>query len=98
MRAVNSRDAHERGVMYAEAYIAWVDCIRWSVDPKEWYDLLHEAAQFKVTARKMALGIRRREKGIWTRLVLSSHLASGMADSNFRQVFECDRMLKALSA
>lgn len=98
MRAVNSRDAHERGVMYAEAYIAWVDCIRWSVDPKEWYDLLHESAHFKVTAKKMALNIRRREKGVWLRLVLSSHLASSMADSDFRQVFEYDRRLKALSA
>lgn len=97
MRLVNSRDTHERGVMYAEAYIALVDCIRWSIDPREWHDALHEAAQFKVTARKMAQGIRRRDKGIWLRLVLSSHLASHMADSNFREVFKHDQMLKALS-
>lgn len=100
MSAVDSRDAHERGVIYAEAYIAWVDSIRWGVDPSEWYDLFQESVQFSVTMKDEARGISRRNshgKVLWNRLVVSSHLATAMYNSDFREVFKYDRMLKALS-
>lgn len=92
--AVNKRDAAERGAMYARAYIAWVNCIRWSVATRDWSEHLDDGKNFPSTIRDMLADIRRYDKGLAVRVVMSSHLAAAMYNGDFREVFKNDRLLK----
>lgn len=92
--AVNKRDAAERGAMYARAYVAWVSCIRWSVASRDWGEHLDDGVNFPKTIRDMLQDIRRYDKGLAVRVVMSSRLANAMYNGDFREVFQYDRLLR----
>lgn len=97
---MNKRQSHERAVVYAKAYIAWVDCLRWSIEPRDWWEKLGEGQQFTATVREMLPDIQRslgQNKRLVRRVALSSRLAHAMYNHDFRAVFENDRLLRAIS-
>lgn len=93
---MNKPQLRTRATLYAEAYIAWVSCVRWSIDPKEWSDYMGEGQQFTRTVKEIVEPVPI-GRLLTRRLTLSSQLASAMYGGDFRVVFQMDSLLRELS-